>query len=177
MKKFALSLVIAAVAIFGSGVAAQASTYPPGGTVVAPPEVLPGGSFTATITGCTPSEVMTFLFLGGSELGICELPQALMGRSAALTVGTGTASATFNAPTANGNYEVMVTGSLGFRGSVSVSVTSAVAPATPTAPSGGLPATGTDGIPTMTMMALGFFVVGGGLLTVSQMRRRQIVPA
>ncbi|MFT4866037.1 MAG: hypothetical protein ACI8RE_002233, partial [Ilumatobacter sp.] len=37
--------------------------------------------------------------------------------------------------------------------------------------------TGSDGISTITMMAIGFFAVGGGLLVVSQMRRRQIVSA
>lgn len=174
MKKLALGLVVAAVAIFGSGVAAQASTYPPSGTVEAPPQVVPGGIFTATITGCAPPEVITFVFQGESKTAICVEAAAKKSGFASLMVatGTGTASVTFNAPTTPGNYVVTATGSAGFRGSTTTSVVAA--PATPV---GGLPATGTDGISTITMMAIGFFAVGGGLLVVSQMRRRQIVSA
>jgi hypothetical protein len=175
MKKFALGLVIAAVAIFGSGVAAQASTYPPSGTVEAPAEVVPGGSFTAKITGCTPPEVITFVFQGESKSAPCVEAAAKENGFAALVAatGTGTASTTFNAPSTPGNYVITATGSAGFKGSTSLSV----AAAAPVTPAGGLPATGTDGISAITMMAIGFFAVGGGLLVVSQMRRRQLVPA
>jgi hypothetical protein len=174
MKKFALSLVIAAVAIFGSGVAAHASTYPPlVGTVSAPLEVLPGGIFTVAITGCASGEVTTSVFEGESKTAICVEAASKNGFAAlVVATGTGTASTTFKAPSAPGNYVITVIGDAGFRGSTSTSV--AAAPATPV---GGLPATGTDGISTITMMAIGFFAVGGGLLVVSQLRRRQIVAA
>jgi len=188
MKKFALSIVIAAAAIFGSGVAAQASTYPPSSIAT----VAAGGTFDATINGCTPPEIVTFLFEGVSKTAPC-LPGPSSLRSAAATVGTGTASVTFDAPSVPGNYVATATGSAGFRGSYSISVTAVgvtpaapvapitsvapAAPAAPVTPLGGLPATGADGISTMTMIAIGFFVVGGGLLVVSQLRRRQTVPA
>jgi hypothetical protein len=185
MKKFALSIVIAAAAIFGSGVAAQASTYPPSSIAT----VAAGGTFDATINGCTPPEIVTFLFEGVSKTAPC-LPGPSSLRSAAATVGTGTASVTFDAPSVPGNYVATATGSAGFRGSDSISVTAvgvtpaapvapitSVTPAAPVTPLGGLPATGADGISTMTTIAIGFFVVGGGLLVVSQLRRRRTVPA
>jgi hypothetical protein len=177
MKKFALGLVIAAVAVFGSGVAAQASTYPPSGTVEAPPQVVPGGSIEAKITGCAPPEVITFVLQDDEKTAICVEAAAKKSGFAALTVatGTGTASVTFTAPSTPGTYVITATGSAGFQGSTTTTV--AAASATPAIPAGGLPATGTDGISTITMMAIGFFAVGGGLLVVSQMRRRQIVAA
>lgn len=171
MKKFALSVIVAAAAIFGTGVAAQASTYPPGATISSPGATGPGESFPVTVSGCNPGVVITFEFEGETKTATC-------GEPGALTVGTGTASTTFVAPTAGGIYAGTATGTDGFRGTFSVTV--AAAPATtvaPVTPPGGLPATGSDGTSTMTMMAIGIFIVGGGLLLVSQKRRRQTVPA
>ncbi|MGK0276696.1 MAG: LPXTG-motif cell wall-anchored protein [Ilumatobacter sp.] len=171
MKKFALSLMVAAAAIFGTGIAAQASTYPPGATVSPIADPVPGETFTVTVSGCNPGIVITFEFEGTTKTATC-------GEAAALTVGTGTASTTFVAPTAGGTYSGTATGTDGFL--ATFSVTAAAAPATtvePVTPPGGLPATGSGGTSSMTMIAIGLFGLGGGLLVVSQMRRRQTVPA
>jgi hypothetical protein len=57
----------------------------------------------------------------------------LKGSAAAMTVGTGTASATFAAPSAPDNYEVTATGFAGFKGSFPIAVI-AVVPSVPVLP-------------------------------------------
>jgi LPXTG-motif cell wall-anchored protein len=178
MKKFALSLIVAAAAIFGTGVAAQAQTppYPPAASVSPIETAVPGGPFTVNVKGCQPNaNKIAFVFRDQDQSNLCGNGK---GNSNALTVGTGTSSATFVAPMAAGTYTGTATGTDGFR--VTFSVTVAAAPpvaAAPVVPVGGLPVTGSDGTSTMTMMAFGILALGGGLLVVSQMRRRQIVPA
>jgi hypothetical protein len=95
--------------------------------------MFPGRMFTASISGCTLTEMVTFFFQGTSKTATCVSAPALKGGAAALTVGTGTASATFTAPSAPGDYEVTVTGSAGFKGSVPISVI-AVVPSVPVLP-------------------------------------------
>jgi LPXTG-motif cell wall-anchored protein len=179
MKKFALSLIVAAAAIFGTGVAAQAQPpYPPAAEVSPIKTAGPGDRFTVNVKGCTPNAAkkdVAFVFRGQDQNNLCS---DVKGNSNALTDGTGTSSATFVAPMAAGTYTGTATGTDGFR--VTFSVTVAAAPpvaAAPVVPVGGLPVTGSDGTSTMTMMAFGILALGGGLLVVSQMRRRQIVPA
>ena len=106
---------------------------PPGGNVEAPPQVLPGRMFIASISGCIPPEEITFSFQGTSKTATCVNARALKGSAAAMTVGTGTASATFTAPSAPGNYEVTATGSAGFKGSFPIAVI-AVVPSVPVLP-------------------------------------------
>jgi LPXTG-motif cell wall-anchored protein len=176
MKKFALSLIVAAAAIFGPGVAVQAKPYPPAADVSPIETTVPGERFTVNVKGCTPNGAkkdVAFVFRDQDQSNLCG-----KGNPNALTDGTGTSSATFVAPMAAGTYTGTATGTDGFR--VTFSVTVAAAPpvaAAPVVPVGGLPVTGSDGTSTMTMMAFGILALGGGLLVVSQMRRRQIVPA
>jgi LPXTG-motif cell wall-anchored protein len=177
MKKFALSLIVAAAAIFGTGVAAQAQPpYPPAAEVSPIKTAGPGDRFTVNVKGCQPNaNKIAFVFRDQDQSNLCGNGK---GNSNALTDGTGTSSATFVAPMAAGTYTGTATGTDGFR--VTFSVTVAAAPpvaAAPVVPVGGLPVTGSDGTSTMTMMAFGILALGGGLLVVSQMRRRQIVPA
>jgi hypothetical protein len=46
----------------------------------------------------------------------------------------------------------------------------------PATPPGGLPAIGSNGTSTMTIIAVGLFAVGAGLFGMSQMRRRTAWP-
>lgn len=46
-----------------------------------------------------------------------------------------------------------------------------------TIPTGGLPATGSSGVSTMAIIAIGLLIVGVSLFVVSQVRRRQTVMA
>ena len=87
--------------------------------------------------------------------------------AAAAAAGAAACRVVLAAPDAAGEYTGSATGSTtGALGNFSVQVT---------APSTELPATGSNGVSTMTIIALGLFAVGGGLFIVSQVRRRQSV--
>jgi hypothetical protein len=95
---------------------------------------LPGSFLTVTIYGCAINEVVTFVLIGFTLVATCASSAVVLTPgAAALTVGTGTASATFTAPSAPGDYEVTVTGSAGFTGSVPISVIPVV-PSVPVLP-------------------------------------------
>jgi hypothetical protein len=95
---------------------------------------LPGSFLTVTIFGCAINEDLTFALISFTLVATC-VSSAVVSTpgAAALTVGTGTASATFTAPSAPGDYEVTVTGSAGFTGSVPISVIPVV-PSVPVLP-------------------------------------------
>jgi len=168
MKKFALALMAAAAAVFGAGMVANAYPPIPDSVTVSQSTVEPGGTFEVTAPCVVPEEV-TFTFEG--------LPLDVRCTSAVVQPGfmllqqsspDGAATATLTAPTAAGTYTVTVTGSTsGSIGTATITVQAA------TDPGGGLPATGSDGISTTTMIAAGLLVVGLGLFGVATMRRRQ----
>jgi LPXTG-motif cell wall-anchored protein len=168
MKKFALALMASAAMVLGMGVVANA--YPAGaGSVTASPTTLaPGGVFTATAT-CQPAEIVTFVFEGATKTATCGAA-GTAGTASLISLSTaGSASVTFNAPGTAGSYTGIATGSAtGALGSFTITV------AVPAAPGGSLPATGTDGTSTMTIIALGLFAVGAGLFGVSRFRSRTV---
>ena len=190
-----------AAAIFGSGVAAQASTYPPteapgvevSGGVTADGTTggtLAGGTFDVTFSGCAEDENVTATYEDQTQTEPCQQPQraGFMGRAVELTNLTGSVTFTFRAGSTPGIFTGTATGDRGYRNTFSITVITVISeapaapvtpvtPAAPTSPLGGLPATGSYGISTMSMMAIGFFIVGGGLLVVTQLRRHQTVPA
>src|SRR5687768_7568054 len=135
MRKLGFAIVIALVALAaGSSAAAQ---YPPaGGTLVLTPStVTPGGTFTATMFGCTLGETVEFTFTWTSSVqATCSGPAGARFVSAA----TGpSASVTQTAPTAPGTYTVTATGlTSGATASATLTVVAAAA-----APGGGLPTT------------------------------------
>lgn len=163
MKKFSIAVLAAAASILGFGAAAHAQLpdpYPPTSTVTATPASGPPGyTVTVTITGCVPGDVLTVTLGSNTATVTCAAPAALNA--------TGSAATTIAAPNAVGTYTGTVTGT-NFNGSFQIQV---VAP-TPT-----LPGTGSSGVSTMTLIALGLFGVGAGLFGVSQVRRRQALSA
>lgn len=169
MKKFALALMASAAMILGFS--AMVSAYPPGSPppTVSDPTPAPGSTFTVEV-GCSPVGASVNFTLNSVP------PQTVtvtcVARSGALAGGSmlvatptpGVARATFTAPTTPGTYTVSYDGAA--VGSVTVTVESA------TTPGGGLPAAGSNGTSTMTIVAIGLFAVGACLFGVSQFRRR-----
>jgi LPXTG-motif cell wall-anchored protein len=151
MKKFALALLAVSASIFGLSAVANAYPPAPDANVVTPVAPAAGADFTVEV-GCEPDgDNVVFEFNGATQTAVCT---------------AGSASATFTAPTAPGAYSGTYTGAA--TGSFSVTI------AAPVVPGGGLPATGSDGTSTMTIIAFGLFAVGAGLFGVSQMRRRTV---
>ncbi len=174
MKKLALALMALSASLFGLSAVANAGTYPPppaGVAVVQNPSVAPGGPVFVEI-GCTPVgssvDVTYWTEFPVATVAIqCEARTA--GAASLLGAPAGSGSAIFEttAPTAPGTYTANYVGAA--TGSFKITVAPT---ATPAAPGGGLPATGSNGTSTMTIIAIGLFAVGAGLFGVSQTRRR-----
>lgn len=164
MKKLALALMSTAAAVLGFGLAVDA--YPPGAGVVTatPASGAPGYSVTVKAS-CLPGETVTATLESESGMGTC----GAAGTASVLGLSTaGGATVVVATPTTAGTYTGNVTGSTtGFLGNFGVTVTA------PPVPPTGLPATGSSGISTMTILAIGLFAAGAGLFAVSQVRRRQ----
>ena len=156
LKRIGLAVVVLAMGAFGVDAVANAQTsdYPPAAATVVvdntnPP---PGATITITIRNCTPGETVRI-----------SLPPV-----APVTItcsSSGVAVASLSAPLQPGTYPgtaVLV----GSQVTLSFQITV-------TAPTGGLPATGGSGTNTTMWYGLGLLVLGGGLLAVSQMRRRR----
>lgn len=152
MKK--LAIVLATVtAVFGFGAAAHAQYTDPPGVTVSDSSPPAGGTFTVSVSGCQPGGSVSTTFNGTTTAG---------------TAGAdGTASVSLTAPSTAGT----------FNGSVTCNGQTTNFAVTVAAPAGGLPATGSDGVGTTTMMAMGVFVIGLGLFGVAQVRRRQSAAA
>lgn len=170
MKKFALALMASAAMVLGFG--AVASAYPPGAgapVITNGGALAPGAEFTVTAE-CQPvGAQVTFEFQGVTLVVECVAATgsaSLLGSFLGTAPAAGTATATFTAPTAPGTYTGTYTGAA--VGTFSVTV------AAPVTPGGGLPATGSNGTSTMTIIAIGLFAVGAGLFGVSQVRRRTV---
>jgi hypothetical protein len=156
MKKLVLALLTSLAVVLGiAGPAAAA--YPPNAPTVSvsTSTPAPGGEFTVTAEGCNEGDVVTFEFEGETKT--------------AVVVG-GIASVTFTAPETPGFYTGTVTCG-GVASDFGITVVS------PTAPGGGLPSTGSDGIGATTTIAIGLLAVGLGLFGVATVRRRRTVGA
>jgi LPXTG-motif cell wall-anchored protein len=158
MKKFALALITVSAVVFGFGAAANAATDP----VYPPPTITvtvssqtpaPGSTITVTSQGCEEGETVNFVLEGSSSTG---------------TTTGGTASGQVTVPTTPGTYTGTATCASGAAVNFTVTVTT---------PSGGLPATGSSGISSTVAISGILLLVGAGLLTVSQIRRRQAATA
>jgi hypothetical protein len=171
MKKFALALMAASAAVFGFGIVADA--YPISPEPVTVDNATPGVGEEITVrANCASGETVMFEILGDSATATCSAGAG--GASFLMAVATsGTASAKLTMPSEAGTYTISVTGSeSGDLGSLTVVAVAQTTPAT-TVPTGGLPATGSDGIGSMTGVALGLLVVGLGLFAAATVRRRQ----
>ena len=162
MKKFALALMAISASIFG--LSAVANAYPPAPNA----NVVSGivdGKFTVEV-GCEPvGDNVVFTFNGVEITAVCTgtaAPASFLTAAPA----AGSASATFTAPTAPGTYTGTYTGAA--TGTWTIVIAGSVTPG------GGLPATGSNGTSTMTIIAFGLFAVGAGLFGVSQVRRRTV---
>ncbi len=179
MKKLAVALT-AVIALFGFGALAHAQYTP---SVSAPGTVNPGQAFNATVSGCQGNSAYTWSFDGQAGGGTTD---ASGGATIALT-----------APTAPGDYPVVVNCS-GSTASTNVGVVDpSAAPtnggnggngggsaAAPTAGgtgggtvAGTIPATGSDSIQTGLLIGAGAVIVGLGLLGTAHIRRRQTASA
>lgn len=145
--------VVGALAVLGVG--ATANAYPPDAPEVTVDNLspVPGGTVTATVTGCVDGETVTFTLEDSSTSTISS---------------GGTATGTVTAPTTPGVYTLEVV-----CGDLVQTVTITVSEPAPT-PVPGLPATGGGGIGTTTGLALGLLVIGLGILGVGQVRRRSV---
>jgi hypothetical protein len=165
MKKLAFVLLSVSATVFGLGMVAEAQQVPydntsrSGAITLSPATALVGSSVTVGVTGCTPDEVLTVAV--DDVTGATTTCNASGGANVAIT-----------APTAVGSHSVSVAGDQGFAANAELVVT-AVASAAPA--SGGLPATGSDGIGTTVALAAGLLAVGAALFVVAQLRRRRNV--
>ncbi len=184
MKKLILALLVTTAVIFGFGGVAEA--YPPsgGGNTVSNSNPAAGADITFTTNQCVIGESVRFVLDGVSKDAVCAAGSA--GSSSLQASQTsGSASAMFTDPAVAGTYTCTISGSVsGDLGSVVVTVaaqtTTTAAPTVATvAPTstGGLPATGSDGIGATTGIAVGLLVAGLGLFGVATVRRRQPVAA
>ena len=170
MKKFALALMVSVAMVFGVGMVANA--YPPSDTPPVASDTTPaaGESFTVEAE-CSPVGDEVVFTLNSEppqiEVATCAAKSAPLVAGILLEADNGVVSATFTAPAAAGTYTIVLTGAA--VGSASITV--------PADPGGGLPATGSNGVGSMTLVAIGLFGAGAGLFAVSQMRRRQTVTA
>ena len=177
MKRLVLTLMVAVATLLGLSALAPSGivgAYPPGqssGITTNVPSVPPGGTFTATVGNCLPSETVVITFEGVSITAICD-PTTLQ------------ASGSFVAPTTPGTYQVC--GDLTGVGATvpqgvtrprtvctSIQVIAAGPTVPPTSPGGGLPATGSSGLGTTTTSAIVLISAGALLLIVTQVRRRR----
>ena len=165
MKKLAFVLLSVSATVFGLGMVAEAQQAPYDKTdssyviTLSPATALVGSSVTVGVTGCAPDEVLTVAV------------DSVAGSTSTCTA-SGGANVAINAPTAVGSHSVSVAGDQGFAANAELVVTAAAAAAPA---SGGLPATGSDGISTTVALAAGLFAVGAALFVVAQLRRRRNV--
>ncbi|MFK7917841.1 MAG: LPXTG cell wall anchor domain-containing protein [Ilumatobacter sp.] len=176
MKKLALAFTAAAAVVLGSAGVADAYPTPP------PPvidDVTPGAGEEVTVkVECMLEETVTMVFtstifpFGEFRSSITEVCGPAP--SSGSLVNAGEAVFTFNAPTEPGSYSATATGSIsGALGVISFAVSGPATTDAPTTPVGGLPATGSDGTQTMTMVAGGILVAGLAMFGVATARRRQ----
>jgi LPXTG-motif cell wall-anchored protein len=170
MKKLAVALVMVGAIVVATTAPAQAS-YNNGNSrapTMSATVVTPGGPFTVTV-GCLIGESIVFTFQGNTITVTCA-------NNAFVQAATldGTASATFNAPTAAGTYTGTVDYPAAPTETFSITVQAVTATTSPTT---GLPATGSDSTgPTMVVAA--FLVLAGiAMFGVAQHRRRASAPA
>ena len=187
MKKIVFSmLAVFGIALGASGASAQ---YFGAFTASATPStVAPGGSVTVTVENCDDGTSVTITLEGSSVTVTCSSATPLVQgfRAPSQTPTPGTASGAVNAPTTPGSYTGTASGtSNGSPASADFSVTVAAATTTTPATGGGggtgtatggtgtgLPATG-GGVEPLAIAAIALLAVGGGLIVVTQIRRRQ----
>jgi len=199
MKKLAIGLMALGGLLFATSSITQAD-YPPGSTAaltVAPNPVTPGATVTGTITNCFPGEVIPWDITPGGPSG-----SATCSTTTFIASFTFTAPATAGSYTVTAHLPAAPTPPppafmLGFLFPrqpvpprprdltvtlvVQQPVTTTAAPTTTLAPTttaggAGLPTTGSSGTDNLAVIAIGVFIVGAGLLLVSQVRRKQQQP-
>jgi hypothetical protein len=172
MKKMALAMCVAAAAALGFGGAASAQYSADEFQAFAnPPSVGPGGAVTVTVTGCEPGETVTVVLVDDTEVSVCEATGPV-GLRRGNVEASGRAVVEVVAPMTPGQYEGLASGSISTRSS-SFSITVTAAAAAAPSPSGELPSTGSGGIDSTLLIALGALAVGLGLVVVAGLRRRR----
>jgi hypothetical protein len=146
-------MALALASVVGVGASALAQ-YPPRMVLVLnPTTVAPRAEFTATLTGCTPGEVVTFSLVSGSATATC----------------TGSATVTLTAPSTVGTFTVTASAPSG-TASATLRVVAQAAAAEE------LPRSGSDSLPIVRIGA-GLLIAGLGLIGVVWYRRRSSAAA
>jgi LPXTG-motif cell wall-anchored protein len=173
VKNVLAGLVVAAGLSLGASSVALAGTYPDDDTeiVVSVTVVTPGGTVTATLTGCLLGETVRFTIANvtvditctGGGTGDVRLMAA---------PAEGSATASLQAPTTPGTYTLTAVGlTSGVTESITITVAGAAA-APGDGAAGGLPATGSDTDATL-LVAGGALTAGVALTGVAWFRRRR----
>ena len=179
MKRRIAALIMAGAAVGGSAIAEAGSNYPGDNdpvVTVSASQVVTGGTFNATVTDCIPGENVQWNFNGQTPTTQC-LGASSSGFAFFQSVGGGTSTATFTAPTAPGTHSGTATltqsgETLTFTINVVASVTTTTTPVTTATPSPNIPATGGSATTTITVAAV-LLAAGAGLYFVSMARRRK----
>lgn len=168
MKRLAAALMIAGAALLAGH--SIASAYPVGGPTASTssPTVVSGATFTVAVSPCEVGSVWTFTFQGDTKTDTCTGSNNGAFLLGIIAPTTGTATATFTAPTAPGTYSGTATS-----GTTTLTFSIVVQQAgPPTDPSGGIPATGTNSITPTITIAVVLLAVGAGMFGVAHLRRR-----
>jgi LPXTG-motif cell wall-anchored protein len=166
-----------AIAVGGAAVVAQNPYFGAPSVSVDPSTVAPGGAVTVTVQNCDAGSTVTITLVSSSVAVPCvaDGPVAQGFRAPRQSPQPGTATGVVDAPTDTGTYTGSASGTsdatpfdLPFQVAVEL-------PTASTAADGqdALPATGSSGVEPLTMAAIALVVVGGGLVIVAQIRRRQ----
>ena len=168
MKRLAAVLMIAGAAVLAGH--SIASAYPVGGPTAgtSAPTTVAGSTFTVAVNPCDVGSIWTFTFQGTTVSATCTAANHGAFLLGIIAPATGTASATFTAPTAPGTYSGTATS-----GTTTLTFSIVVQQAAPPAePGGGIPATGSDSTTPTVTIAVVLLVVGAGMFGVAHLRRR-----
>ena len=142
-------VAVVVAALMAIGLSSIAAAYPPDDVVLDVSERVlpPSTSFVATVSGCTPGEMVTFSLVGNDSITVvCD--------------GTGTATAILVSPPTPGRYDVTAILENGTILTVSITVT------------GDIPRTGTDATSSTLLAGGGLVLFGTAFLVVARLRRR-----
>lgn len=173
MKRFAAALMIAGATILAGHTIVSA--YPVGGPTASTssPTVVSGSTFTVGVNPCDVGSVWTFTFQGTTVTATCTASNDGAFLLGIIAPATGSATATFTAPTAPGTYSGTATS-----GTTTLTFSIVVQQAAPpTEPGGGIPATGSDSIAPTVTIAVVLLAVGAGMFGVAHLRRRSTTAA
>jgi hypothetical protein len=173
-RSTAVATIIAALWLIAMPVAAQEPDYPPDGetVTVSDPTPAPGQAITITASGFLAGETVVFTIstievfsTAGASVRLAQTGQTTIGSDVADA--NGTASVTFNAPTAAGRYLIQATGQTS-----GAQATTLITVGEPADEDDALPFTGSN-VGNLVVPAVVALVAGALLIGVASTRRRR----